>query len=79
MVRTLVCRLLEEWGFKAVEADNGRTALQLARKLNGGLSMVISDLSMPIWMGTSSLRLSGHSTPTCQFFSYGQVPYDARG
>ena len=51
MVRTLVCRLLEEWGFKAVEADNGRTALQLARKLNGRLSMVITDLSMPYMDG----------------------------
>lgn len=47
MVRTLVCRLLEEWGFKPVEADNGRTALQLARRLKGGLSMVITDLVMP--------------------------------
>jgi CheY-like chemotaxis protein len=51
MIRTLVCRLLEEWGFKAMEADNGRTALQLARKLNGGLSMVITDLSMPYMDG----------------------------
>jgi two-component system, cell cycle sensor histidine kinase and response regulator CckA len=45
--RTLVCRLLEEWGFKAVAADNGRTALQLARRLKGGLCMVITDLVMP--------------------------------
>jgi two-component system, cell cycle sensor histidine kinase and response regulator CckA len=51
MVRTLVCRLLEEWGFKVVEADNGRTALQLARRLNGGLSMVITDLVMPYMDG----------------------------
>jgi CheY-like chemotaxis protein len=47
MVRTLVCRLLEEWGFKAMEAENGRTALQLARRLKGGLCMVITDLVMP--------------------------------
>jgi two-component system, cell cycle sensor histidine kinase and response regulator CckA len=47
MVRALVCRLLEEWGFKAAEADSGRTALQLARKLKGGLSLVITDLVMP--------------------------------
>jgi CheY-like chemotaxis protein len=47
MVRVLVCRLLEEWGFRALEADNGRTALQLAGKLKGALSMVITDLAMP--------------------------------
>lgn len=47
MVRVLVGRLLEEWGFKAVEADNGKTGLQLARELNGALCMVITDLVMP--------------------------------
>ena len=47
MVRTLLCQLLEEWGFKAAGADNGKTALQLARKLKGALSMVITDLVMP--------------------------------
>src|SRR4051812_1403436 len=51
MVRLVVCRLLEEWGFKAVEADNGRTALQLARRLQGALSMVITDLAMPYMDG----------------------------
>ena len=47
MVRTLLCQLLEEWGFEAAAADNGKTALQLARKLKGALSMVITDLVMP--------------------------------
>src|SRR3954462_2493917 len=47
MVRTLLCQLLEEWGFKAAEADNGKTALQLARKLEGALSLVITDVVMP--------------------------------
>ena len=51
LVRVVVGRLLEEWGFKAVEADNGKTALQLARRLNGGLSMVITDLVMPYMDG----------------------------
>ena len=47
LVRTILCQLLEEWGFKAAEADNGQTALQVARKLKGGLTMVITDLVMP--------------------------------
>src|SRR4051794_38819328 len=51
LVRVVVGRLLEEWGFKAVEADNGKTGLQLARRLNGGLSMVITDLIMPYMDG----------------------------
>ena len=40
MVRSVIARLLEEWEFKVVEADNGRTGLALARKLQGDLSMV---------------------------------------
>jgi CheY-like chemotaxis protein len=51
LVRVVVGRLLEEWGFKAVEADNGKSAIQMARKLNGGLSMVITDLIMPYMDG----------------------------
>jgi two-component system cell cycle sensor histidine kinase/response regulator CckA len=56
MVRLVVCRLLEEWGFKAIEADNGQTALQLARKLNGGLAVVITDLAMPYMDGYEFAR-----------------------
>ena len=51
MVRLVVCRLLKEWGFDVVEADNGKTALQIARKLKGALSMVITDLAMPYMDG----------------------------
>jgi two-component system cell cycle sensor histidine kinase/response regulator CckA len=51
MIRTVVGRLLEEWDFKVVEADNGQTALDLARKIRGSLSMVITDVIMPIMGG----------------------------
>jgi two-component system cell cycle sensor histidine kinase/response regulator CckA len=51
MVRSVVSRLLEDWDFKVVEADNGRTALRAARKLKGALSMVITDLVMPYMDG----------------------------
>jgi two-component system cell cycle sensor histidine kinase/response regulator CckA len=47
MVRALLGQLLEEWGFKAAEADNGKAALELARKLKGTLSLVITDVVMP--------------------------------
>jgi CheY-like chemotaxis protein len=51
MVRSVIARLLEEWEFKVVEADNGRTGLALARKLQGDLSMVVTDLVMPYMDG----------------------------
>ena len=51
MVRSVIARLLEEWEFKVEEAENGRTGLALAHKLQGDLSMVITDLVMPYMDG----------------------------
>ncbi len=51
MVRLVVGRLLEEWDFRVLEADNGRTALHIARDFKGALSLVITDLVMPYMDG----------------------------
>ena len=47
MVRIVIGRLLQKWDFKVVEADSGRSALEMARSLNGALCLVITDLNMP--------------------------------
>jgi two-component system, cell cycle sensor histidine kinase and response regulator CckA len=51
MVRLVVGRLLEEWDFRVLEADNGATALRVAREFEGTLSLVITDLVMPYMDG----------------------------
>ena len=51
MVRLVIGRLLEEWNFRVLEADNGRTALQVAQTVKGGLNLVITDLIMPYMDG----------------------------
>jgi CheY-like chemotaxis protein len=51
MVRLVVGRLLEEWDFKVLEADNGRSALRIAQEYRGQLSLVITDLVMPYMDG----------------------------
>ena len=51
MVRLVVGRLLEEWDFKVLEADNGRSALRIAQEFRGQLSLVITDLVMPYMDG----------------------------
>jgi CheY-like chemotaxis protein len=56
MVRLVVGRLLEEWNFRVLEADNGTTALQVARDFKGGLSLVITDLVMPYMDGCEFAR-----------------------
>jgi CheY-like chemotaxis protein len=56
MVRLVVGRLLEEWDFKVLEADNGRTALELMGDLKEALSLVITDLVMPYMDGFEFAR-----------------------
>jgi len=51
MVRLVVGRLLEEWDFTVLEADNGQSALRVARDHKGQLSLVITDLVMPYMDG----------------------------
>ncbi len=51
MVRLVVGRLLEEWDFKVLEAENGRSALRVAQEFRGQLSLVITDLVMPYMDG----------------------------
>jgi CheY-like chemotaxis protein len=47
VVRSIVCRLLEEWGFGALEAADGEEALRLAQAEDGDLALVVTDLLMP--------------------------------
>jgi CheY-like chemotaxis protein len=75
LVRTILCQLLEEWGFKAAEADNGQSALQLARKLKGGLTMVITDLVMPHMDGYAFAKAFRQLYPDVPIlFTTGQFP-----
>ena len=47
VVRSVVGRLLRQWDFNVVEADNGQSALLLTRNLKESLCLVITDLAMP--------------------------------
>lgn len=52
--RTLICDLLQEMGYRTVEAQNGREALDL---LEGELpSAVLLDLRMPVMSGWGLLE-----------------------
>jgi two-component system, cell cycle sensor histidine kinase and response regulator CckA len=51
-VRKLSRRILERAGYKVLEAESGREALELARHANGGIPLVVTDLVMPDMSGT---------------------------
>ena len=56
LVRQLLARLLTEAGFLVAEADNGASALQAARRLDGSLSLVVTDINMPVMDGLEFAR-----------------------
>jgi CheY-like chemotaxis protein len=56
MVRELLARLLESSDYVVEQADNGATALEAARRLDGSLSLVVTDLNMPVMDGLELAR-----------------------
>jgi two-component system, chemotaxis family, chemotaxis protein CheY len=56
LVRQLLARLLTDDGFFVAEADNGASALQAARRLDGSLSLVVTDINMPVMDGLEFAR-----------------------
>lgn len=80
IVRSLVGRMLRQWDFPVVEADNGHTALEAARSLQGALSLVITDLAMPEMNGyqlASALRPLYPDVPI--LFVTGKCPNELMG
>jgi DNA-binding response OmpR family regulator len=66
LVRNLLARLLIDSGFDVVEADNGASALQAARRRDGALSLVVTDINMPLMDGLEfahALRATDRQIP----------------
>jgi two-component system, cell cycle sensor histidine kinase and response regulator CckA len=62
-VRQVLRRILEEGGFTVIEADNGSSALQVVRRSKGGISLVITDITMPVMDGLELARALQASNP----------------
>jgi DNA-binding response OmpR family regulator len=67
LVRQLLARLLSFSGFQVEEASNGAAALQAARRLDGSLSLVVTDLNMPIMDGLEFARALQRTDRTVPF------------
>jgi two-component system chemotaxis response regulator CheY len=57
LVRQLLARILDDAGYAVEEADNGASGLQAARRLDGSLSLVITDINMPVMDGLEFARM----------------------
>ena len=73
-VRTLVCHELKHYGYRVVEAANGEAALDLSRRHDGPIHLMLTDVVMPGLCvadiveglrehreGTKVLRMSGYT------------------
>jgi two-component system cell cycle sensor histidine kinase/response regulator CckA len=56
LLRRLLSRMLLEAGFTVMDAENGQRALEIARALDGELSLVVTDLHMPVMDGLEFAR-----------------------
>jgi two-component system, cell cycle sensor histidine kinase and response regulator CckA len=56
LLRTLLSRILLDAGFMVAEAANGRAALDVAARLDGALSLVVTDIHMPVMTGPEFVR-----------------------
>jgi DNA-binding response OmpR family regulator len=56
ILRRLLSRMLLEAGFTVVDAENGKRALEIARALDGALSLAVTDLHMPVMDGLEFAR-----------------------
>jgi two-component system OmpR family response regulator len=56
VLRRLLSHVLTEAGFDVLEADNGETALEVARRSRGCLDLVVADVHMPIMGGLEFAR-----------------------
>jgi CheY-like chemotaxis protein len=55
-VRLVMARILEGLAITE-EADNGASALQAARRLDGSISLIVTDIDMPIMDGLEFARI----------------------
>jgi CheY-like chemotaxis protein len=66
LVRSLLARLLIHSGYEVEEADNGYSGLQAARRFDGALGLIVTDIDMPVMDGlqfAAALRKTDRELP----------------
>jgi two-component system cell cycle sensor histidine kinase/response regulator CckA len=62
-VRRYVSAILQQEGFRTMEAGDGAHALQIVQELSGGVDLIVSDIQMPNGDGLSLAQAVKHSFP----------------
>jgi len=67
LVRQLLARLLTYADYAVEEAENGASGLQAARRLDGSLSLIVTDINMPVMDGLEFARAVRRTDPSIPF------------
>jgi PAS domain S-box-containing protein len=62
-VRMLARKVLERWGYRVLEASHGLEALEIARRHDGPIHLLLTDLGMPYMGGDELARNEYHARP----------------
>lgn len=74
-VRTPLRRILEDFGYRVVEAEDGEEALAVAECLDGPIDLLLTDVVMPGMSGDELARRLGERRPTTKvLFMSGYSP-----
>jgi DNA-binding response OmpR family regulator len=74
-LRRMLARTLRGESFGVVEAENGQVALQLVREFGGAVSLVLTDITMPVMDGFEFAGLFRSLYPTVPvMFMSGAMP-----
>jgi two-component system, cell cycle sensor histidine kinase and response regulator CckA len=79
-VRAMAARALREVGYRVLEAENGRAALDMVRRHAGRLDLVVTDVGMPEMDGYELARLLSVERPSLPVvFMSGYGAEDSQG
>ncbi|MCD8553882.1 ATP-binding protein [Seleniivibrio sp.] len=74
MVRESLMNALDAYGYKVIEAANGKEALDIYKKQHGGIDLVISDIVMPVMDGIEAYsQMSAVNPDVKMIFTTGYV------
>ena len=63
-LRSLLTKVIAQFGYKVLEAEDGEHAIQVAKEFGGEISLLVTDVSMPRMRGSALAKALAHYRPT---------------
>jgi two-component system cell cycle sensor histidine kinase/response regulator CckA len=62
-LRSLLAHVVEEFGYKVLQAEDGRHAIQVAKRFTGDIAILVTDVSMPRMRGSALAKALARYRP----------------